>query len=99
MATVLTPYIKGTSERVRRCLSQTDISVAFGSRMTIRSLSMRVKTRKLLNEQKGVIYEIPSQDRKQVYIAETGGPLDVGLKEHQRQCKNGEIDKSAVTLH
>ena len=45
LATTSIPYIKGTSERIRRCLSQVDIRVAFRSRSTMRSLLMRVRLR------------------------------------------------------
>ena len=98
VTTISIPYIKGTSERIRRCLSQVNIRVAFKSR-TVRSLLMKVKPQRSLTEHKGVIYQIPCHDCEQVYIGETGRPLSTRLKEHQRHCRNGDTDKSAVALH
>ena len=40
LATISIPYIKGTSERIRLCLSWVDIWVAFRNRTTMRSLLM-----------------------------------------------------------
>ena len=53
VTTISIPYIKGTSERIRRCLSQVNIWVAFKSR-TVRSLLMKVKPQRFLTEHKGV---------------------------------------------
>ena len=99
LATISIPYIKGTSERIRRCLSRVDIQVTFRSRATMRSLLMRVRPRRSPLEYKGVIYKIPCHDCDQVYIGETGRHLITRLKEHQRHCKYGDTDKSAVALH
>ena len=99
LATISIPYIKGTSERIRLCLSRVDIWVAFRSRTTMRSLLMRVRLRRSPMEYKGVIYKIPCHNCDQVYIGETGRPLITRLKEQQRHGKYGNTDKSAVALH
>ena len=46
ITTISIPNIKGTSERIRRCLSQVDIQVAFRSRIT--SLLMRIRPQQLI---------------------------------------------------
>ena len=66
LTTISIPYIKSISERIRRCLSQVDIRVAFRSRTTMRSLLMRVRPQRSPMEYKGVIYKIPCHDCDQV---------------------------------
>ena len=63
----------------------------------MRSLLMRVRLQR--SPYKGVIYKIPYHDCDQVYIGETRRPLITRIKEHQRHCKYGGTDESAVALH
>ena len=57
---------------------------------------MRVRQRR---PPMGVTYKMPCHECDQVYIGETGRPLITRLKEHQRHCKYGDTNKSAVALH
>ena len=76
LTTISIPYIKGISERIRRCLSQVDIQVAFRSRTTMRSLLMRVKPEQFPMEYKGVIYKIPCHDCDQATLGRQGHCID-----------------------
>ena len=100
LATMSIPYINGTSERIRHCLSRVDIQVAFRSRNTMRSLLVRVRPQWSPMENKGLIYKIPCHDCDQVQIGETGRPLITRLKNTRNTgSMKIQIDKSAVALH
>ena len=98
-ATVTIPYIKGTSEAIRRILNKENIRTAFRTKTTIRSILTNVKPKVPLHNKKGVIYCIPCQDCDKVYIGDTGRTLQVRQKEHKRHCINGRTQDSAVAAH
>ena len=99
VATVTIPYIKGTSEAIRRILARENIRVAFRSKTTIRSILTNVKPQVHPHNKKGVVYCIPCQDCDKVYIGETGRTLNVRQKEHKRHLTNGHTEDSAVATH
>ena len=99
VATVTIPYIKGTSEAIRRILSKENVRTVFRTKTTIRSILTNVKPKVPSHNKKGVIYCIPCQDCDKVYIGETGRTLQVRQKEHERHCINGRSQDSAVAAH
>ena len=50
-------------------------------------------------EKKPSIYQINCKDYEKIYIRKTKRDLETRLKEHFRNIKNGEIEKSAVTAY
>ena len=50
-------------------------------------------------EKKSGIYQINCKDCKKIYIGKTNIDLETRVKEHFRNIKNGEIEKSAVAAH
>ena len=99
VATVTIPYIRGTSESIRRILSKENIRVAFRSRTTVRSILTNVRPRISQHDKKGVVYCIPCQDCDKVYVGETGRTLNIRQKEHKRHLFNGNTEDSAVAAH
>ena len=89
---------KWTYSKDKQAASLATISIPY-IRTTMKSLLMRVRLRWSPLEYKRVIYKIPCHNCDQVYIRETGRLLITRLKEHQRHCKYGNTDKSAVALH
>lgn len=98
-ATISIPYVKGTSDKIRRVLGKSGIRVAFRTDNTIRSRLTKVKPRLEEQQQKGVIYKIPCRNSNQVYIGETGRKLATRLQEHKRNCRLLQREKSAVAEH
>ena len=104
ITTVTLPYVKGTSEQVRRIVGKVNIRVAFRIKTTIWSLLTSVKPAQSPLDKTGVIYSIPCKDCDKVCIVETGRTLNVRQKEH-RHLTYGRTDSSAVaaqavsTLH
>ena len=96
---VILPYIKGTSEQVRRILGRVNIRVAFRNKTTIRSLLTSVKPAQSSLDKTGVIYSIPYKDCDKVYVGKTGRTLNVRQKEHRRHLTYGRTDSSAVAAH
>ena len=99
ITTVTLPYIKGTSEQVRRILGRANIRVAFRTKTTIRSLLTLVKPAQSSLDMTGVIYSIPCKDCDKVYVGETGRTLNIRQKEHCRHLTYGRTDSSAVAAH
>ena len=95
------PYIRGVSEKIRRICSKVGIKVMFRSGRTLepRSLLSKVKPKTYLTDTTGVVYRIPCMDCDRSYIGETCRTLNARLKEHQRCCRNLDLQKSAVAQH
>ena len=50
-------------------------------------------------ENKAGIYQINWKDCEKIYIGKTKRNLETRVKEHFRNIKNGEIEKSAIAAH
>ena len=66
------PYIKGTSEHIKRILKKVSIRVCFESHNTIRRHLCHPKDTVPMKERSAVVYCIPCRDCNFVYIGETG---------------------------
>ena len=51
------------------------------------------------SEKKSGIYQINCKDCEKIYIGKTKINLESRVKEHFRNIKNGEIEKSAIAAH
>ena len=51
------------------------------------------------SEKKSGIYQINCKDCEKIYIRKTKRDLETRVKEHFRNIKNGEIEKSAIAAH
>ena len=98
IATMVIPYVRGLSEKIRRLAGKHNIRTAFKSGSTIKTFTTKVRPRCDQKHTKECVYEIPCQCGN-VYIGETGRPLSVRLKEHQRNIRQGEIEKSRLAEH
>ena len=100
-ATVVLPYIRNTSESVRRILATVNIRTCFKPHRTLRHLLVYAKGRVQMDQKIGVIYKIPCSTCNQVYIGQTGRTLQHRVKEHQRSLTSwdGFYVTSAVAEH
>ena len=97
--TVSLPYINGLSKAVRRILTQLDIKVVFRPLSTLCHMLVHPKDPVPLDQQKGVVYSVPSKGYSKVYIGQTGRTLRHRLAEHQQALKNGDVAVSALAEH
>src|SRR5579872_481203 len=82
------PYMKGTSEKIRRIANQYKIKTVFKSDKTLRRVI--TKTRPESSSQgKECVYQIPCECGES-YIGETKRPLNVRLSEHKKYTQKGE---------
>ena len=98
IATMVLPYVKGLSEKIRRLASKHNIRTAFKSSTTLRNVLTKVKPANVRTDTKECIYKIPCECGN-VYIGETGRPLSVRINEHKRNCSRGEMEKSKLAEH
>ena len=98
--TVSIPYIKGTSEHIRRIFGERDIWIVFKTTNTLFfPLLSHPKDTVTLQKRSGVVYSIPCKDFPSVYIRETGLWLSTRLQQHKEATRKGDTDKSAVAKH
>ena len=95
---MVTPYVTGMSEDIRRVCRKFNIRVVFKSGRTLRSMLTKVKDTLPPGKQSNVVYRIPCSCG-QVYIGETKRRLETRLKEHRDACERGMMEKSAVAEH
>ena len=89
--------MKGLSEKWGRICKKWGVQTVFNKTRTLRNMLTKIKgTYK--NKDKGVVYQIPCGDCNQVYIGESGRPLHVRIKEHQRAVALGD-DRNANAVH
>ena len=93
------PYIKGTSEAIRRVLPPLGIRTTFHSINTFRQLLVHPKDQVPQQERPGVVCRIPCTNCPQTYIGQTGRTLTQRLKEHQRAVRNSDTATSALAEH
>ena len=91
------PYVKGTSEKLRRTYQQYGVSVTFKPLQTLRQRLVAPKDPTELEEKTGVIYHIPCKDCSSVYIGETGRKLKLRLREHKSTAPSANSPVSAHT--
>ena len=87
------PYIKGTSEPIKRILSNHNIKVAQKPYQTIGNLFPKPKDPVPKDQTRGAIYSIKS------YIGETKRKFSTRLKEHQKAVEPKHSQKSALAEH
>ena len=99
IASVTLPYVQGTSERLRRVLSNLDIRVTFRPHCTLRHLLVKPKDPVPPDRRKGVVYKISCKHCSYSYIGQTGRSLSDRIKEHKRAVSRANVDDSALAEH
>ena len=95
--TVTLPYIRDLSDSIKRVLSTGGIKVYLQPAMTLCRLLVKPKDLTPPESINGVVYKIPCMDCPRAYIGQTGRSLSIGLKEHKRAVRNGDVDSSAIS--
>ena len=98
-ATVVIPYVRHLSESIQRILAPLQVRTCFRPHCTLRQMLVNLKDQTPLNQQAGVIYEVPCGDCPQVYVGQTGRTLSHRLKEHRRALTRGNLTQSVLVEH
>ena len=93
------PYVKGTSEQIKRLLDQHGVKVALKPINTIGSLFPKPKDPLTQEETRGAIYRIPCKDCEKSYTGETKRKFETRKKEHQKAVSQLDTKKSALAEH
>ena len=112
---VTIPYVKGTSERLRRTLKQHKIGTSFKPINKISQMIIHPKDPIPKEDTCGVVYEVGCKNCKKTYVGETGRKLCTRIAEHQKDFVTSstpgvntratrtrsatEVHKSAITDH
>ena len=85
---IITPYIRGTSERVQRALKLFGVKLSNKPSNLIKSKLSKLKDKTPLLDKANVVYKISCQDGSDKYIGETSRKLATRLKEHQKYIRD-----------
>jgi hypothetical protein len=92
------PYIKGISEKFRRIGEWYNIKTLFKTRQTLRSMLIRTRPNREVQDMRQCIYSIPCECGR-CYIVETGRPFSVQIGEHMNNLKQGLMKESRLAKH
>ena len=95
-ATITMPYIRGTSEAIKRLLNPLDIRTQFRPVTTLRNLLVHIKDPVPMEMKTGVVYQIGCQDCPATYVGQTGRTLSQRLKEHKSALTNAHPKKTLL---
>ena len=93
------PYVKGTTELIKRILSNYKIKVALKPHHTIGDLFPKPKDPVLKDQTRGAIYSIPCKVCDKSYIGEMKQKFSTWLTEHQKVVENKHSHKSTLAEH
>lgn len=93
---VILPYIKGTTEKIKRILSKVNIETIFTTDKKIGEILHNPKD-KIRLEHQGV-YEVPCGECEKTYIGQTNRRINVRNEEHKNAVKKKELT-SSLTQH
>ena len=93
------PYVKGTSEPIKRILGKYNVKTALKPYKTLGQIFPKPKDKLEKEQMKGAIYSIPCRDCEQVYIGQTKRQFGTRLKEHKSALSAKRITNSALADH
>ena len=88
---ITAPYIKGTTERVKRLLRNHNVKIFDTNRNSIKSKICQLKDKRNNSEKSNVVYEIPCNDCSAKYIGESSRTVKVRTHEHHLDISNKRI--------
>jgi hypothetical protein len=96
--TVIIPYVKGFSEKVRRIGKRFNVRTIFKTKYTLRGALIKTGPVRDAQQTKQCVYSIPC-DCGRRYIGETSRPLEVRIKGHEYNLTEGLVEKSKLAQH
>ena len=99
IATVVLPYVRNTSECIKRILAKLKIRTCFKPYRTLRKFLVHPKDRIKKEDHTGVIYQVSCTTCNESYIGQTGRTMGHRIKEHRRALISADAPYSAVAEH
>ncbi|KXJ11166.1 hypothetical protein AC249_AIPGENE11745 [Exaiptasia diaphana] len=93
------PYVKGTTERIRKVLTANNIKCCMRPEVTLRHVLSHPKDRVVADKKAGIVYSIPCGECDVKYIGETGRSLKTRRSEHISAVRHLNAKKSALAEH
>ena len=93
------PYVKGTSEKLRRILRSHKIRSTFYTENTLRKLLCKPKDQVATEDKNNIVYEIDCSNCEAVYFGESKQSLKSRSDEHKRSVRNCDCDKNEIAKH
>jgi hypothetical protein len=90
--------VKGVPEKFKLIGNHYNIRKIFQTRHTLRSTLMKTRPERDLQQTAQCVYSSPCECGRS-YIAETGRPLAVRLREHRHNLQQGLLEHSEVAQH
>jgi hypothetical protein len=93
------PYVPVVCEKIRKVLSEFDVSIALRPHSTLRSSLVRKRPSPATIL--GCVYQLPCSEPhcSFVYVGESGRPLQERQKEHMRAVRDLDVDRSELAKH
>ncbi|KAJ9578766.1 hypothetical protein L9F63_004974 [Diploptera punctata] len=86
-------------DKFQKIFNKFNIKLAPKNDYSLGNLIKTNKNEKIEDCKKSGIYQINCKDCEKIYIGKTKRNLNTRLKEHLRNVKNGETEKSAIAAH
>ena len=93
------PYIKGTSEKLRRILRSHKIRSTFCTEMTLCKLLCKPKDLVATEDKNNIVHQINCSNCQAVYFGESKRLLKLHSEEHKRSVRNFDCDKNEIVKH
>ena len=93
------PYVKSTSEKLRRILKSHKIRSTFYTENTFRKLLCKPKDRVATENKNNIVYKIDCSNDEAVYFGESKRSLKSRSDEHKRSVRNCDCDKNEIAKH
>ena len=84
LSSIVIPYVKGLSERVRVIMNKHRTAVAFKPHTTMRNILVHPKDKTEKLEKTGVVYQIQCNNCNSTYVGETERKAKSRISEHRR---------------
>ena len=93
------PYVKGTSEQLKRIFNDQNIDCTFYTTTTLRTLLLHVKDPVPLEQRNNVVYKYDCKDCEAVYFGESKRTIAEGTKEHTRAVRAADTRRYETADH
>ena len=90
------PYVKGTSEKLRRILRSHKIRSTFYTENTLRKLLCKPKDRVATEDKNNIVHEIDCSNCEAVYLGEPKRSLKLRSDEHKISVRSCDCDKNEI---
>ena len=97
--TINLPYVKGTSEQLKKIFNDHNINSTFYTTTTLCSLLLHVKDPVPLEQRNNIVYKYDCQDSEAVYFGESKRTIPERTKEHTRAVRAVDTTRFETADH